>query len=116
MNIPAPIAMLAELTHRCPLSCPYCSNPMDFADITEVVAHIDHVVQIAGIDHVGLGSDFDGLGDTLPIGLKDVSDFPNLIYELLKKGYSEEDIQKICSGNLLRVWEKVEQIASEGNM
>ncbi len=91
-------------------------HPMDFADITEVVAHIDHVVQIAGIDHVGLGSDFDGLGDTLPTGLKDASDFPNLIYELLKKGYSQKDIQKICSGNLLRVWAQVEQIASEGNM
>ncbi len=86
-------------------------HPIDFADITEVVAHIDHVVKIAGIDHVGLGSDFDGLGDSLPTGLKDVSNFPNVIYELLKKGYSCKDIKKICSGNLLRVWERVEEVA-----
>ena len=78
-----------------------------------MVAHIDHVVKIAGIDHVGLGSDFDGLGDSLPTGLKDVSDFPNVIYQLLKRGYSEEDIKKICSGNLLRVWERVEEVALE---
>ncbi len=84
-----------------------------YADMSDVVAHIDHVVSIAGIDHVGLGSDFDGVGDTLPTGLKDVSDYPNLIYELLKKGYSDDDIQKICSANLLRGWSEVERIAEE---
>jgi membrane dipeptidase len=89
-------------------------HPYDFADISEVVDHIDHVVKIAGIDHVGLGSDFDGLGDSLPEGLKDVSGYPNLIFELLKRGYSEEDIEKICSGNLLRVWSEVEKIALGG--
>ena len=89
-------------------------HPIDFADISEVVDHIDHVVQIAGIDHVGLGSDFDGLGDSLPEGLKDVSGYPNLILELLKRGYSQEDIEKICSGNLLRVWSEVEKIALGG--
>ena len=77
------------------------------------MAHIDHVVQIAGVDHVGLGSDFDGVGDSLPTGLKDVSDYPNLIHELLKKGYSEEDIRKICGGNLLRVWSQVEAVARD---
>ncbi len=86
---------------------------IDYADVTDVVAHIDYVVQMAGIDHVGLGSDFDGVGDSLPTGLKDVSYYPNLIHELLKKGYSEEDIEKICSGNLLRVWSEVERIAAE---
>jgi membrane dipeptidase len=84
---------------------------MEYADVTDVIRHIDHVVQLVGIDHVGLGSDFDGVGDTLPIGLKDVSYYPNLIYELLKKGYAEDDIQKICSGNLFRVWNKVAQVA-----
>ncbi len=84
-----------------------------YADITDVVKHIDHVVQLVGVDHVGLGSDFDGLGDTLPTGLKDVSQYPNLIHELLKSGYSEEDIEKICSGNLLRVWSEVERVAQE---
>lgn len=81
------------------------------ADISEVVKHIDHVVKIAGIDHVGLGSDFDGVGDALPTGLKDVSFYPNLIYHLLKKGYSAKDIEKICSGNVLRVWKAVEKQA-----
>ena len=87
-------------------------HPVDFAHVSEVADHIDHVVKIAGIDHVGLGSDFDGLGDSLPIDLKDVSGYPNLIYHLLKRGYSDSDIAKICSGNLLRVWKKVEQIAA----
>ncbi|MDA2937193.1 dipeptidase [Acidobacteria bacterium AH-259-A15] len=86
-------------------------NFIEYADISDVVANIDHVVQLIGVDHVGFGSDFDGLGDSLPNGLKDVSDYPNLIYELLKRGYSEEDIRKICSGNLLRVWSEVERVA-----
>jgi membrane dipeptidase len=86
---------------------------IDYADVTDVVAHIDHVVQMVGIDHVGLGSDFDGVGDSLPTGLKDVSGYPNLIHELLKKGYTDEDIEKICSGNLLRVWSEVERVAAE---
>ena len=86
---------------------------LGYADVGDVVAHIDRVVQLAGVDHVGLGSDFDGLGDSLPTGLKDVSFYPNLIYELLKAGYSEEDIAKICSGNVLGVWTVVERKAAE---
>ena len=84
-----------------------------YEDVKTVADHIDHVVKIAGVDYVGFGSDFDGVGDSLPIGLKDVSMFPNLIFELLKRGYSEEDIEKICSGNTFRVWNKVAEIASE---
>jgi len=84
-------------------------NPGTVADVAE---HIDHVVKLAGIDHVGLGSDFEGVG-TLPKNLEDVSCYPNLIYELLKKGYSENDIQKICSGNILRVWKEVEEFAAK---
>jgi membrane dipeptidase len=84
-----------------------------FADISDVVAHIDHVVELVGPDHVGLGSDFDGAGDSFPTGLKDVADYPNLIYELLRRNYSEEDIKKICGENLLSVWTKVEQVARE---
>ena len=87
-------------------------NPPIFADISDVVAHIDHVVDIAGIDHVGIGSDFDGVGDSLPTGLKDVSDLPNLFYELLKRGYSDEDVRKIAGENLMRVWSAVEEHAA----
>ena len=87
-----------------------------FSDVERVADHIDHVKAIAGIDHVGIGSDFDGVGDSLPEGLKDVSMYPNLIYVLLKRGYTEEDIQKICSGNVFRVWNKVIEVAgSTGN-
>jgi len=83
-----------------------------FADITDVVAHIRHVVEIAGIDAVGLGSDFDGVGDSLPTGLKDVSQYPHLIDELLAAGFSEDEIAKICGGNLMRVWRQVEAVAA----
>ena len=91
----------------------FADHPMIFADLADVVDHIDHVVELVGIDHVGLGSDFDGVGDSLPTGLKDVSYFPNLITALLERGYSEEDIAKICAGNLMRVWRQVEAKAAE---
>lgn len=77
------------------------------ATLADVVAHIDHIVKIAGIDSVGLGSDFDGVECT-PIGLDDVSKFPNLTRALLERGYSPEDIRKIYGGNLLRVMRAVE--------
>ncbi|HEX8826151.1 MAG TPA: dipeptidase [Archangium sp.] len=83
-----------------------------FAKVEDVADHIDHVVKLVGIDHVGLGSDFDGVGPTLPIGLKDVSQYPNLFRVLLERGYSEADIEKIASGNVFRVWQRVEVHAS----
>jgi membrane dipeptidase len=86
-------------------------NPSLFADVETVANHIDRVVKLIGIDYVGLGSDYDGVGDSLPTGLKDVSTYPNLIYVLLKRGYSPEDIEKICSGNVFRVWNKVIEAA-----
>ena len=85
-------------------------NPI-YADVTEVIDHFDRVVELAGIDHVGIGSDYDGVGDSLPYGLKDASSYPNLIYHLLKRGYSEEDIEKICYKNIWRVWSAVEAAA-----
>lgn len=88
-------------------------NPSAFADITIVVEHIDRVVKLAGVDHVGFGSDFDGVGDSLPTGLKDVADYPNIIKLLLEKGYSDSDIEKICSGNLFRVWQQVIDYAAD---
>jgi membrane dipeptidase len=86
-------------------------HPLGKAQVCDVADHIDHVVQLVGIDHVGLGSDFDGVGEAVPVGLEDVSAYPNLIYELLKRGYTEEDIKKICSENFLRVWAQVEETA-----
>ena len=83
-----------------------------FSDVERVADHIDHVVKLAGIDHVGIGSDYDGVGDSLPLGLKDVSTYPNLIAVLLKRGYSPEDIEKICYKNVFRVWNKVIEVAN----
>jgi membrane dipeptidase len=88
-------------------------HPLKKVHVSEVASHIEHVIELVGIDYVGLGSDFDGVGDNLPEGLEDASCYPNLIYELLKKGCSEEDIGKICSENFLRVWTKVEDVARE---
>ncbi|MFZ1807276.1 MAG: dipeptidase [Cyclobacteriaceae bacterium] len=88
-------------------------NPKHYATLEKVVDHIDHVVALAGIDNVGIGTDYDGVGDSLPTGLKDVSSYPNLIFELLKRGYSEEDIEKICYKNVFRVWNKVAEVAQQ---
>ena len=87
--------------------------PTLYSDVEMVANHIDRVVQLAGVNHVGFGSDFDGVGDSLPTGLKDVADFPNLIYTLLKRGYSDGDIEKMCSGNVIRVWRAVEAAAAK---
>jgi len=87
-------------------------HPVLLSDVKMVANHIDHVVSIAGVDHVGLGSDYDGVGDTLPRGLKDVSQYPNLIKELLERGYSDDDIAKICYKNVFRVWSAVENHSS----
>ena len=87
------------------------NNPYPYASLDEVLDHFDRVVQLVGIDHVGIGSDYDGVGDTLPVGLKDVSSYPALIQGLLERGYSREDIQKILGGNLIRVWKEVEEYA-----
>jgi membrane dipeptidase len=84
----------------------------EHATLADVVAHIDHVKQIAGIGAVGIGSDFDGVECT-PVGLEDVSKFPNLTRALLEKGYSAEDIRKIYGGNLLRVMRAAEATAGK---
>mgnify|MGYP006076286385 FL=1 len=91
----------------------YKENPLTFATMTDVLDHVDHVVKIAGIDHIGIGSDFDGVGDSLPIGFKDVSDYPNFIDGLIQRGYSQADIEKILGANLMRVWRAVEAYAGQ---
>jgi membrane dipeptidase len=88
-------------------------NPTVLADVSDVVDHIDHAVELAGIDHVGIGSDFDGVGPSTPTGLKDVSYYPSLVRHLLERGYSDEDIRKILGENTLRVWTEVERVAAE---
>lgn len=81
--------------------------PMELASVSDFVDHIDHIVNLIGIDHVGIGTDFDGGGELAD--LRDVSQMPNITKELLKRGYSKKDIQKIWSGNFLRVFREVEQ-------
>jgi len=82
------------------------------ATIADVVAHIDHIRKIAGIDAIGIGTDFNGV-ECVPQGLEDVSKFPNLTRALLEKGYKEDDIRMIYSGNLLRVMRAVEMAAGK---
>ena len=77
-----------------------------------LVDHIDHTVHVAGIDHVGFGSDFDG-APFLPKDLQDVSDYPNITVELMRRGYSDLDIRKILGGNILRVLSDVERVAAQ---
>jgi len=84
-------------------------NPYPFATLEQTLDHFDHVVKLTGsVDFVGIGSDYDGVGNTLPIGLKDVSSYPNLINGLMQRGYSNDDIKKILGENLLRVWGEIE--------
>jgi len=87
-------------------------HPLPKATVKDVADQIDYVVNLVGINYVGIGSDFDGVR-SLPTGLEDVSKFPNLIYELLKRGYSKEDIHKICSENFFRVWNKIDQVGKK---
>jgi membrane dipeptidase len=86
------------------------ANPLPPLPISKLIDHIDHIVKVAGIDHVGIGADFDGAND-MPEGAQDVSMLPNITYELLKRGYSERDIRKILGENLLRVMTEAERVA-----
>jgi membrane dipeptidase len=85
------------------------SHPYPYAGLDDVLNHIDRVVELAGVDTVGIGSDYDGVGDSLPVGLKDVSSYPVLIDGLISRGYGEAAIEKILGGNAMRVWEAVEE-------
>jgi membrane dipeptidase len=78
----------------------------------KIIEHIDHAVKVAGVDHVGLGSDFDGA--TMPFGMDDASKLPRITGALLKKAYSAQDVEKILGGNILRVMEEVERVAAGG--
>lgn len=88
----------------------YAENPVYVPSYTRIVDHIDHIKNVAGIDHVGLGSDYDGIGG-LPTGMNGAEDTPLVTYEMLRRGYSETDIRKVLGENFLRAFAKAEQVA-----
>ena len=87
------------------------AHPVPPVPLATVADHIDHVRKVAGIDHVGIGSDFDGIRTT-PVGLEDVSTYPALLAELLRRGYSEKEVKKVAGLNLLRVFRQAEKVAA----
>ncbi|PYS22908.1 MAG: membrane dipeptidase, partial [Acidobacteria bacterium] len=87
------------------------NQPVPRASMAQVADHIDHIRKVAGINSIGLGSDFDGI-TTVPQNLEDVSKFPLLTAELLRRGYSKDDLRKILGQNVLRVMRQVEQVAA----
>ncbi|MBX6365647.1 MAG: dipeptidase [Gemmatimonadetes bacterium] len=87
-------------------------HPAPKSSVAAIADHIDHIRQVAGIDHIGIGSDFDGIGGDYPLGLKDVSTYPVLFAELLRRGYSDEDVKKIAGLNLLRAMKQMEATAA----
>jgi membrane dipeptidase len=87
------------------------THPKPVATIAMVADHVEHVVKVAGIDHVGIGSDFDGMGKDYPAGLNDVSHYPELLVELMRRGWSDADVAKLAGGNILRVMDEAEAVA-----
>jgi membrane dipeptidase len=87
-------------------------HPFPYATLDDLVANFEHVINLVGTDHVGIGSDFDGVGDSLPEGMKDVSYYPALIEALLKREYTVDNVKAIMGGNLMRVWREVEEHAA----
>ncbi|MGJ3647549.1 dipeptidase [Sphingomonas sp. GlSt437] len=87
-------------------------NPPPVVTLSEVADHIEHIAQVAGVDHVGIGSDFDGLGNSLPVGLENVDTYPALLAELMRRGWSDADVAKVAGGNVLRVMETAERVAA----
>jgi len=88
------------------------ANPLPATQLSVLIDHFDHVAKTAGIDHVGLGSDFDGVS-SLPVGMEDVSKLPNITYELLQRGYSDKDVRKVLGENFLRAFAAAEQVAQK---
>jgi membrane dipeptidase len=87
-------------------------NPIPKGSIHDVVDHIDHIVRVAGVDHVGIGSDFDGV-NSLPTQLEDVSTYPRITAELLRRGYTADEIDRIMRRNILRVMREAEKVKAE---
>ncbi len=86
------------------------ANPLPPTPLSVLIDHFDHIAKVAGVDHVGIGSDFDGVS-SLPVGMEDVSKLPNITYELLKRGYSERDVKKILGENFMRAFAQAERVA-----
>jgi membrane dipeptidase len=87
------------------------NDSKDLGELNDVVDHIEHVIKIAGIDHVGIGSDYDGV-PRLPVGLEDVSTYPRITQELLSRGHQRQAIHKILGGNVMRVLREAEKVAA----
>lgn len=87
------------------------THPAPAVTLAQVADHIEHVAKVAGVDHVGIGSDFDGTGNSVPIGLEDVGRYPALLAELMRRGWSDADIAKLAGGNVLRVMATAEKVA-----
>jgi membrane dipeptidase len=87
------------------------ANPEPKATVSDMADHIDHIRAVAGIDHIGLGGDYDGM-DTGPVGMEDVAGYPALFAELARRGYSQADLEKISSGNMMRVLRAAEAYAA----
>jgi membrane dipeptidase len=87
------------------------ANPEPKATVSDMADHIDHIRQVAGIDHIGLGGDYDGM-DTGPVGMEDVGGYPALFVELARRGYSQADLEKIASRNMMRVLRAAEAYAA----
>ncbi|MEK6281299.1 MAG: membrane dipeptidase [Acidobacteriota bacterium] len=89
----------------------HAANPLPKTPLSVLVDHFDHIAKVAGIDHVGIGSDFDGI-PSLPLEMEDISKLPNLTYELLKRGYSEKDVRKILGENFMRAFAEAERVSA----
>ncbi|WP_431312200.1 dipeptidase [Sphingomonas immobilis] len=87
------------------------AHPAPKVTLAMVADHIDHIARVAGVDHVGIGSDFDGVGNALPEGLGDVSTYPALLGEMMRRGWSDKDVAKLAGGNVLRVMATAEGVA-----
>jgi membrane dipeptidase len=87
------------------------AHPKPAVTLGMVADHIEHVAKVAGVDHVGIGSDFDGVGVDLPVGLSDVSSYPDLLAEMMRRGWSDADVAKLAGGNILRVLDEADAVA-----
>jgi membrane dipeptidase len=96
---------------RAELTAWIAAHPRPDATLSEVADHIEHVRRVAGVDHVGIGSDFDGISENV-VGLEDVSTFPMLFAELARRGWSDADLAKLASGNVLRVLARAEVVSA----